>query len=70
MTTISNISMPKAMKQVTLHMVVTGICRTRARIWLGTQLLRLAGAVIGCGVEIVSMPANQGFRPLDGRASR
>jgi len=58
MATISSISMPKVMKQVTLHMVVTGMGRTQVRLWLGTQLLRLAGVVIGCGVEIVSKPTD------------
>lgn len=70
MATISSISMPRAMKQVTLHMVVTGKRRTRVRLWLGSRLLRLARAIIGCGVEIVSMPADGGFRPLDGRPSQ
>jgi hypothetical protein len=43
-------------KGLTLQLVLTGVWRMRFRLWLGTKLLRLAAAVIGCKVEVEVKP--------------
>lgn len=52
MTAVYPISMPETMRKVTLQVRVVGVRRTRARMWIGTQLLRVAAWIIGCGIEI------------------
>jgi hypothetical protein len=52
MTNIASITMPELMRNITLHIRVTGQRVTAIRFWLGTRLLRLAAWVIGCGIEI------------------
>jgi hypothetical protein len=48
----AEVSMPALMRQSTLQAVVTGVRRTKIRIWLGSKLLVLAAAVMGCGIEV------------------
>jgi hypothetical protein len=53
MTTIS-VPMSQAISGVTLNVVVTGARRARTRLWLGTQIMRFAAAVIGCSVDVTT----------------
>lgn len=41
-----------AVSGLTLQIRVTGIDVLRVRLWLGAQLMRLAGWIIGCNVEV------------------
>ncbi len=52
MTTIAAVSMQDAMRATTMQITVTGARRTRIRLWLGTRIMRIAGAVIGCDVVV------------------
>lgn len=51
---VQEISAGALMRQVsvTIELRVTGIKLMRARVWLGTQLVRLAGLVIGCDLAV------------------
>lgn len=42
----------KAMQSLTIKVRVTGLRRFKLRLWLGTQLLKLAAWVIGANIEI------------------
>jgi hypothetical protein len=48
----AEISMPKMMRSITIQAVVTGERRTRLRIWLGSKIMMIAAAVMGCNVEV------------------
>lgn len=37
---------------LTAEIRVTGLRWLRARLWLGSRILKLAALVIGCGIEI------------------
>lgn len=52
----AEISMPQAMRQITIEVVVTGARRTKLRIWIGQKLMMLAAAVMGCNVEVDIRP--------------
>ena len=39
-------------RSMTMRVRVKGVRVFRARLWLGTLLLRLAARLIGCGIEI------------------
>jgi hypothetical protein len=53
MTTIEPLHLPSLTRRITLHMVITGKRQFAVRLWIGRKLLILAGAVIGCGLEIL-----------------
>lgn len=44
--------MPKAVRGVTIDVAVTGVKRTRIRIWLGCKLMLLAAFIMGCNIEV------------------
>lgn len=44
--------MGEMLKDLSIHLVVTGVVRTRLRLWLGLRIIRLATWVIGCGIDI------------------
>lgn len=48
--------MAQVMKDTTINVRVTGMPALRVRRWLGTQLLKLAGAVIGCIMDVTFGP--------------
>ena len=48
--------MARVMKETTINVRVTGMPALRVRLWLGTQLLKLAGAVIGCILDVTFGP--------------
>lgn len=52
----AEISVPKLTRQITIEAVVTGVRRTRLRVWLGCKLLMLAAAVMGCNVDVEIRP--------------
>ncbi|UZW54964.1 hypothetical protein NUH86_16035 [Sphingobium sp. JS3065] len=52
----ADITMPKVMSQVTIEATVTGVRRTRIRIWLGCKVMMLAAAIMGCNVEMDIRP--------------
>lgn len=52
----AEISVPKLTRQITIKAVVTGVRRTRLRVWLGCKLLMLAAAVMGCNVDVEIRP--------------
>lgn len=54
MAAVYPIQMPKLMRQITLQVQVTGQRRAAVRVWFGTQLLKCAALVMGCGIEISS----------------
>lgn len=47
-----NVPMSEVMSGLTLNVRITGMKITKARLWLGEQLLKLAALVMGCGIEI------------------
>lgn len=53
MAIVRSIHLPDMASRITLHMVITGKKRFAARAWLGSKVLMLGTAIIGCGVEIV-----------------
>lgn len=53
MAMIEPLHLPSLARRITLRIVITGKRQFAARMWLGGKLLRLATAVIGCGVEIL-----------------
>ena len=52
----AEISMPKTVSQVTLEVTVTGVRRTKLRIWLGRRLLTFAAFVMGCNINVEMRP--------------
>lgn len=40
------------MKDVTLHIRITGISLFKFRLWLGLQLIKLAGLIIGVNTKM------------------
>lgn len=52
----AEISLPQTMRGVTIEAVVTGVRRTKLRVWLGCKLMMLAAAVMGCNVEVDIRP--------------
>ncbi|QUT07934.1 hypothetical protein KFK14_11395 [Sphingobium phenoxybenzoativorans] len=54
MAAVHPIHMPKLMSKVTLKVKVSGQRRTKLRIWIGSQILKAAAIVIGCGIEVAS----------------
>ena len=54
MATLRDVNVPvqSVMRNITLHVNVTGIQLWRLRMWLGIQCLKLAALVMGCGMEI------------------
>lgn len=52
----AEISMPKIMHEITIEATVTGVRRSRLRIWLGSKGMMLAAAVMGCNVEVEIRP--------------
>lgn len=48
--------MAQIMKETTINVRVTGMPVLRVRLWLGTQLLKLARAVIGCMMDVTFGP--------------
>lgn len=52
----AEISMPRMTRQITIEAVVTGVRRTKLRVWLGCKLMMLAAAVMGCNVEVDIRP--------------
>lgn len=47
-----NMPVSRVMKKVTMVVHVTGVRTWRVRLWLGTQLMRLAALTMGCGFEV------------------
>jgi len=47
-----NVPISKLMSDVTMNVNLTGVRTWRVRVWLGIQLLKLAGRIIGCGIHI------------------
>lgn len=41
---------------LTVEMHVTGIRWMKFRLWAGSHIMRLAASVIGCGIEIKTLP--------------
>lgn len=55
MVRLTSVSMPKAMRQTTLSVRVTGVKRTRVRLRLGAWIFRFGALVMGCDVEIAGL---------------
>lgn len=56
MACIGKVSVQDAMKHTTLTFKVVGMRRLRARLWLGKQLVGLAGVIIGCKTIVDTDP--------------
>jgi hypothetical protein len=46
----ARLPMSSVMKDVVLHVDMTGVTTWRIRVWLGTKLIVLAARVMGCGM--------------------
>ena len=71
MAQIGEIRQPIAplLRDVTFHMRLAGLPAFKARLWLGTRMLRLSAWIIGCGVEIETEDENA-FKVIDGKPPR
>jgi len=52
-TTNVTIDARDVMHQVTMTVELTHTRQLEWRLWLGTQLIRLAAWIMGCGIEII-----------------
>lgn len=47
-----NVPVQSVMRNITLHVNVTGVQTWRVRMWLGLQFIKLAAFTMGCGIEV------------------
>jgi len=47
-----NIPVSSVMRNVTMHVTVSGVRTLRVRLWLAVWILRLAALVAGCGIRV------------------
>lgn len=52
MAKVHSMHMPDLVRQITLHVKVTGQRRTSIRFRIGCQVLKFAAVVMGCGIEV------------------
>lgn len=49
----AKIQATELLRNLTLRVRLVGVKTMRVRIWLGTRIIRLGAAVIGCTIELV-----------------
>ena len=52
--TVAKMNMNKLTRHITLRVKFVGVREHKARMKIGTSLIKLGALVIGCGIEIVN----------------
>lgn len=48
----AEVHLPPLMRRITIQAKITGVKRTKLRVWFGCKIMMLAAAVMGCNIEV------------------